>query len=67
LVEGRPEDDQRLRRVVLWIGAAFVAVAVIGLAFARELLVLWVVLLVFGVAAVPQTLRMRAGERRSRH
>jgi hypothetical protein len=45
------------RRAILWSAAAFLAVAVAGIALAPGLLVLWVVLLVFGIAAVPQALR----------
>ncbi len=45
------------RRAILWSAAAFLAVAVAGLHFAPGLRLLWAVLLVFGVAAVPQALR----------
>jgi len=45
------------RRAILWSATAFLAVAVAGLLFAPGLRLLWVVLLVFGVAAVPQALR----------
>lgn len=44
------------RRAILWSGAAFLAVAVAGLLFAPGLRLLWVLLLVFGIAAVPQAL-----------
>jgi hypothetical protein len=45
------------RRAILWSATAFLAVAVAGLLIAPGLRLLWVVLLVFGVAAVPQALR----------
>jgi hypothetical protein len=44
------------RRAILWSAAAFLAVAFSGLIFAPGLRLLWVVLLVFGIAAVPQAL-----------
>lgn len=44
------------RRAILWSAAAFLAVAVAGLLLAPGLRLLWVVLLIFGVAAVPQAL-----------
>lgn len=44
------------RRAILWSAAAFLAVAVAGLLFAPGLRLLWVLLLVFGIAAVPQAL-----------
>ena len=44
-------------RAILWSATAFLAVAVAGLVFAPGLRLLWVVLLVFGIAAVPQALR----------
>jgi hypothetical protein len=62
-VGGKSEVQQRLlntaaeRRAILWSAAASLAVAVAGLLFAPGLGLLWVVLLVFGIAAVPQALR----------
>jgi len=53
----RPLNAAAERRAILWSAAAFLAVAVAGIALAPGLLVLWVVLLVFGIAAVPQALR----------
>lgn len=44
-------------RAILWSATAFLAVAVAGLVFAPGLRLLWVVLLVFGIAAVLQALR----------
>ncbi len=45
------------RRAILWSAAAFLAAALAGLILAPGLRLLWVVLLVFGIAAVPQALR----------
>ena len=45
------------RRAILWSAAAFLGVALAGLVFAPGLDLLWFVLLVFGIAAVPQALR----------
>ncbi len=48
-----------LRRTTLWVAAAFVGLAVAGLAIAPSLRLLWLMLLVFGIAAVPQAFRRR--------
>jgi hypothetical protein len=53
----QPPLNPAERRAILWSAAAFLAVAVAGLLFAPGLRLLWVVLLVFGIAAVPQALR----------
>jgi hypothetical protein len=51
-----PLDRTVERRAILWSAAAFLAVAVAGLLLAPGLRLLWVVLLIFGVAAVRQAL-----------
>jgi hypothetical protein len=56
-VKQPPLNHAAERRAILWSAAAFLAVAVAGLLFAPGLRLLWVVLLVFGIAAVPQALR----------
>ena len=56
-VQQPPLNPAAERRAILWSAAAFLAVAVAGLLFAPGLRLLWVVLLVFGIAAVPQALR----------
>jgi hypothetical protein len=48
-----------LQRGIGWTAVVFAVVAVIGLVYARSLLVLWVVLLIFAAAAVPQALFAR--------
>jgi hypothetical protein len=53
-VKPPPLNPAAERRAILWSAAAFLAVAVAGLLFAPGLRLLWVVLLVFGIAAVPQ-------------
>jgi cyanate permease len=52
-----PPNPAAERRAILWSAAAFLAVAVAGLLFAPGLRLLWVILLGFGIAAVPQALR----------
>jgi hypothetical protein len=52
----RPLNPPAERRAILWSAAAFLAVAAAGLLFAPGLRLLWVVLLVLGIAAVPQAL-----------
>jgi hypothetical protein len=56
-VQEPPGNPAAERRAILWSAAAFVGVAVAGLLFAPRLDLLWVVLLAFGIAAVPQALR----------
>jgi hypothetical protein len=56
-VQQTPVNPAAERRAILWSATAFLAVAVAGLLFAPGLRLLWVVLLVFGIAAVPQALR----------
>jgi hypothetical protein len=56
-VQQAPLNPAAERRAILWSATAFLAVAVAGLLFAPGLRLLWVVLLVFGIAAVPQALR----------
>jgi purine-cytosine permease-like protein len=54
----KPEEARQeaasLRRAILWSAAAFLAVAVTGLLVVPGLRFLWIVLLIFGIAAVPQ-------------
>jgi hypothetical protein len=56
-VQQRPLNPAAEQRAILWSAAAFLAIAVAGLLFAPGLRLLWVVLLVFAIAAVPQGLR----------
>ena len=46
-----------LERAVLWSAAAFVAVGVVGFLVVPGLRFLWIVFLIFGIAAVPAALR----------
>lgn len=48
------QEQASLRRAILWSAAAFLAVAVTGLLLLPGLRILWIVLLIFGIAAVPQ-------------
>jgi hypothetical protein len=49
-------EQARERRAILWGGAGLAAAAVIGLVFAPGVDLLWLVLLFFAVASVPQAL-----------
>ena len=61
---GGPRDP---RRVVAWMGWLLAAVGVLGLIFARDLLVLWVFCIAFGLAKLPQiVLGKLAARRRAR-
>jgi Flp pilus assembly protein TadB len=55
--EKTDRDPASLRRAILWSATAFLAVAIAGFWFAPGLRLLWVVIVVFGVAAVPQAFR----------
>jgi len=48
-----------MRRTLLWTDSSFVAVAVIGLALVPALTLVWSLVLVFGIAAVPQAFLRR--------
>lgn len=57
----------RTGRIIAWGGVVLGAVAVLGLIYAPGVLLLWIVLLVFAVASIPQALfARRLYERRSR-
>jgi Flp pilus assembly protein TadB len=58
--------DAAFARAAGWAGAALAALALIGLALAPSLRVLWVVLLVFAIAAVPQALATTRRQKRER-
>jgi hypothetical protein len=61
-----PVDASTLR-VAAWAGVVLAAIGLLGLIYAPSMLVIWIVMLVFAVAAVPQTLfATRLGQRRER-
>lgn len=66
--EQRTRSDKAALVASGWAGALFVAVGAAGLYFAPGALLVWVVLIVFGVTAMPMTLaaqrRDRAGRKR---
>lgn len=55
----RPGLDARERVVAPWAGAGLAVVAVLGLLVAPQARLLWVVLLAFGIATIPQVLVWR--------
>ncbi|MGH2997740.1 MAG: hypothetical protein ACRDNM_00420 [Gaiellaceae bacterium] len=63
-------DPKRARRILDIAGAVAAAVAILGLIFARHLIILWAFLLLFGITTVPERaithLRQRRRERRAR-
>jgi hypothetical protein len=62
-----PPFDASTLRVAAWAGAVLAAIGLLGLIYAPSMLVIWITLLVFAVAAVPQTLfATRRGQRRER-
>ncbi len=52
------------RRAIAWAGAALAALAVLGLVYAPGAGIVWLVLLVFAVAAIPQALLAGRARRR---
>jgi uncharacterized membrane protein len=62
-------NAQRETATILWAAAMFIAGAIIGYALAPSALIIWAVLLFFGITAVPQAyLRQREARRtRGRH
>jgi membrane protein implicated in regulation of membrane protease activity len=61
-----PSDASTLR-VAAWIGVVLAAIGLLGLIYAPSLLVIWIGMLVFAVAAVPQTMfATRRGQRQER-
>ncbi len=62
-----PEQTQMTaagKRATAWAGVALAAITVLGLLFAPGLLLIWIVLLVFAIAAVPQAFLIGRRERR---
>jgi hypothetical protein len=63
----RTEMTAAALRATAWAGVALAAIAALGLLYARELLLLWIVLLVFAVTAIPQALLAGRRAERKRH
>ena len=53
------------RRIVAWIGTGMAVAGVIGLVFARSLVVLWVFRIAFGIAKLPKAIYDRVRQRPS--
>lgn len=51
-----PEIGKRERVAVAWFGVAFLVIAVAGLAWAPSLRILWILMLIFGAATIPQVM-----------
>ena len=66
---GDSGEGPRERRAILWGGALFAAAALVGHLLAPDADIVWLVLLLFAVAAVPQALIRSSGNhvRRDRH
>jgi hypothetical protein len=59
--------DASTLRVAAWAGVVLAAIGLLGLIYVPSLLVIWIVMLVFAVAAVPQTMvAARLGQQRER-
>jgi membrane protein implicated in regulation of membrane protease activity len=64
--------DASARRAAAWIGAVLAAIGLLGLIYAPSLRPVWIVMLVFAIAAVPQVVlsarfqHQRERERRGR-
>ena len=57
-------DRARARQALDIAGAIAALIAILGLVFARSLIVLWAFLLLFGVTTVPERLLRSLRERR---
>ena len=67
-IDKQPPTNNVALRATGWAGAVLAAFAVVGLLVAPSLRLVWIVLLVFAVAAVPQAFAARRRrERRERH
>jgi len=51
---------------VAWVAVVLALIGVLGLVFAPSLFLLWAVLLIFAVVAVPQAMLRRRAERRGK-
>jgi hypothetical protein len=63
-----PVLDAKTKLVAAWVGVAFTLISIIGLLALPGARLIWVVLLIFGVATIPQVLfadRFRGGRKRS--
>lgn len=58
----RPSPDARVKLIAAWGGAALTLIAIVGFIAAPGARILWIVLLIFGVATIPQVLLWRHGE-----
>jgi hypothetical protein len=60
-----PSPDARAKLIAAWTGAVLTVVAVVGFITAPGARIVWIVLLVFGIATIPQVLfwRHTAGDR----
>ena len=47
-------DPRRARRILDVVGLVAAAIAIIGLIFARSLILLWAFLLLFGITTMPE-------------
>jgi hypothetical protein len=56
--------DRKAKVVAAWMGFAFTVVAVLGFALARGVWLLWTVLLIWGLATIPQVLMWREPARK---
>lgn len=63
-----PSPDARVKLIAAWTGVSLTIVAILGLLLVPAARWLWIVLLVFGIATIPQVLfwRHTAGGREPR-
>jgi hypothetical protein len=59
--------DASTLRVAAWAGVVLAAIGLLGLIYAQSMRPVWIVMLVFAIAAVPQVLfAARGGQRQER-
>jgi Flp pilus assembly protein TadB len=66
VTSSRDYDDAQVRQAIAWVAAAFAAVAVLGYLLYPRLVIVWMVLIVFAVAAIPRIVVSKIRETRDR-
>jgi hypothetical protein len=60
--QNQPAPDRRTQVVAAWAGVSLTVIAVLGLIAAPGVRFLWIVMLIFGIATIPQVLLWRHKE-----
>jgi hypothetical protein len=63
----RRSRDGHLLASIIWAGAIFVGLGIIGYLIEPRFYVIWLILIIFGVASVPQGMSIAIKEQRKRY